>query len=131
MPDAAAILLVDDEVAHLKTLDRVFTKEGYRVWTAEDGDEALEVVRQQPIDLVITDLKMPGTDGMDLLKLVQKVRPEAEVILMTAFGTVERAVEGMKQGAYDFVSKPIKRAEILQAARKAQKNRRSSPRTAS
>ncbi len=115
----ATILLVDDETAHLKTLERVFSKEDYDVITAEDGDEALEIIRSQSVDLVITDLKMPGTDGMELLKLVQTIQPEAEVILMTAFGTVERAVEGMKQGAYDFVSKPIKRAEILQAAKKA------------
>jgi len=115
----ATILLVDDETAHLKTLERVFSKEDYGVITAEDGDEALELVRSESVDLVITDLKMPGTDGMELLKLVQTIQPEAEVILMTAFGTVERAVEGMKQGAYDFVSKPIKRAEILQAAKKA------------
>jgi two-component system response regulator HydG len=119
MAHDATILLVDDEVAHLKTLERVFAKEGYDVLTAENGDEALDVIRQEPVHLVITDLKMPGTDGMELLQLVQTVRPEAEVILMTAFGTVERAVEGMKQGAYDFVSKPIKRATILQAAKKA------------
>ena len=119
MAHDATILLVDDEVAHLKTLERVFAKEGYDVLTAENGDEALDVIRQEPVHLVITDLKMPGTDGMELLQLVQTVRPEAEVILMTAFGTVERAVDGMKQGAYDFVSKPIKRATILQAAKKA------------
>ena len=119
MGSDATILLVDDEVAHLKTLERVFSKEGYEVCTAENGDEALEIVRSEPVNLVITDLKMPGTDGMDLLQLVQTIRPETEVILMTAFGTVERAVQGMKQGAYDFVSKPIKRATILQAAKKA------------
>jgi len=119
MTTDATILLVDDEVAHLETLERVFTKEGYEVRTAEDGDEALETIRSEPIHLLITDLKMPGTDGMELLKLVQTISPETEVILMTAFGTVERAVEGMKQGAYDFVSKPIKRATIVQAAKKA------------
>jgi len=119
MTTDATILLVDDEVAHLQTLERVFDKEGYEVLTAEDGDEALETVRSEPVHLLITDLKMPGTDGMELLKLTQTVSPETEIILMTAFGTVERAVEGMKQGAYDFVSKPIKRATIVQAAKKA------------
>jgi two-component system response regulator HydG len=115
----ATILLVDDEEAHLQTLERVFRKEDYCVLTAERGDEALDIVRDEPVDLVITDLKMPGTDGMELLDLVQTVRPRTEVILMTAFGTVERAVEGMKRGAYDFVSKPIKRGTILQAAENA------------
>jgi two-component system response regulator HydG len=119
MTDDASILVVDDETAHLETLERLFDKEGYEVLTAADGDEALDILRDRSVNLVITDLKMPGTDGMDLLRLTKKLRPETEVILMTAFGTVERAVRGMKEGAYDFVSKPIKRATILQAAEKA------------
>jgi two-component system response regulator HydG len=119
MPIQAKILLVDDELAHLKTLDRLFTKEGHQVLTAENGEEALDIIRAERVNLVITDLKMGAVDGMDLLKLVQTLQPEAEVILMTAFGTVERAVRGMKEGAYDFVSKPIKRATILKAARQA------------
>lgn len=117
MPDAPKILLVDDEVAHLKTLERLFNKEGYAVLTAENGEDALDIIRSEPVNLVITDLKMGEVNGMDLLKLVKTLQPEAEVILMTAFGTVERAVRGMKEGAYDFVSKPIKRATILKAAR--------------
>ncbi len=116
-PIKARILLVDDEVAHLKTLERLFKKEGYEVEAASGGQEALDRLREKRFHLVITDLMMPDIDGMDLLKLAQTLQPEAEVILMTAFGTVERAVEGMKQGAYDFVSKPIKRATILKAAR--------------
>lgn len=113
------LLLVDDEVAHLKTLERLFVKEGYEVRAAAGGQEALDLMRKERFELVITDLMMPDIDGMDLLKLSRTLQPEAEVILMTAFGTVERAVEGMKEGAYDFVSKPIKRATILKAARQA------------
>ncbi len=113
------LLLVDDETAHLQTLERLFVKEGFFVATAEGGQQALDLLRAQPFHLVITDLMMPGIDGMDLLKFVRTLQPEAEVILMTAFGTVERAVHGMKEGAYDFVSKPIKRATILKAARQA------------
>lgn len=119
MPEKSKILLVDDEVAHLKTLERLFTKEGHEVLTAENGEDALDIIRAERVHLVITDLKMGEVDGMDLLKLVRTLQPEAEVILMTAFGTVERAVRGMKAGAYDFVSKPIKRATILKAARQA------------
>lgn len=115
MSESAKILLVDDEVAHLKTLERLFLKEGYQVFCARSGEEALDIVRTQPLHLVLTDLKMGALDGMDLLKLVKTLQPDAEVILMTAFGTVERAVEGIKQGAYDFVSKPIKRATILKS----------------
>jgi two-component system response regulator HydG len=119
MPTQAKLLLVDDDVAHLKTLERLFTKEGHQVLVAENGEEALDIIRAERVNLVITDLKMGAVDGMDLLKLVQTLQPEAEIILMTAFGTIERAVRGMKQGAYDFVSKPIKRATILKAARQA------------
>ena len=119
MSEATRILLVDDEVAHVKTLERLFTREGYDVTTAEDGQEALDEVRASHFNLVITDLMMPEVDGMELLQLVKTLSPETEVILMTAFGTVERAVKGMKEGAYDFVSKPIKRAQILKSARQA------------
>jgi two-component system response regulator HydG len=119
MNSTATILLVDDEVAHLKTLERVFNKEGYEVLATDSGEEALDLLREHRVNLVITDLMMPDLDGMDLLKLVKTLRPETETILMTAFGTVERAVQGMKEGAYDFITKPIKRATILKAARQA------------
>ena len=115
----ARILLVDDEVAHLETLERLFRKEGHEVVTASGGQQALDLMREQKFHLVITDLMMPDIDGMDVLKLAQTLQPDTEVILMTAFGTVERAVKGMKEGAYDFVPKPIKRATILKAAEKA------------
>jgi two-component system, NtrC family, response regulator HydG len=115
----ARILLVDDESAHLKTLERLYTREGYQVQIAEGGPQALELIRKEPFNLVITDLMMPEIDGMDVLKLCKTLQPEAEVILMTAFGTVERAVQGMKDGAYDFITKPIKRATILKATRQA------------
>ena len=113
------ILLVDDEVAHLETLRRLFEKEGYAVFCAEGGKAAISIIRQNPINLVITDLMMPDVDGIAVLKFVRKTRPQTETILMSAFGTVEKAVEGMKEGAYDFVTKPIKRATILKAARQA------------
>lgn len=119
MSEKPKVLLVDDEVAHLKTLERLFAKEGYDVLTAEGGQEAIDRVRENDVHLVITDLMMPDLDGMDLLKVVRTLRPEAEVILMTAFGTVERAVHGMKEGAYDFITKPIKRATILKSAHQA------------
>jgi len=113
------ILLVDDEIAHLRTLEKLFAREGYTVLSAEGGVEALEIVRAQVVNLVITDLMMPELGGMELMKLIKAIRPEAEVILMTAFGTVERAVQGMKEGAYDFITKPIKRATILKSASQA------------
>ncbi len=113
------ILLVDDEIAHLETLKRLFEKEGYGVFCADGGKAAISLIRENRINLVITDLMMPEIDGIEVLKFVQKTRPQTETILMSAFGTVERAVEGMKEGAYDFVTKPIKRATIVKAARQA------------
>ena len=116
----ATILIVDDETPHLKTLEKVFKREKHEVYTAPNGRAALELLRDRsPIHLVLTDLMMPEMDGMDLLKATQAVSPETEVILMTAFGTVEKAVEAMKAGAYDFVTKPIKRAELVKSVRLA------------
>jgi two-component system response regulator HydG len=115
----ATILLVDDEAAHLKTLEKLFAREGHGVLCAADGQQALDLLRAHPVDLVITDVMMPEINGVELLQLARTLRPEAEVILMSAFGTVELAVQGMKEGAYDFLTKPIKRAAILKAANKA------------
>ncbi len=115
----ATILLVDDEAAHLKTLEKLFAREGHDVLCAADGQQALDLLRAHPVDLVITDVMMPEINGVELLQLARTLRPEAEVILMSAFGTVELAVQGMKEGAYDFLTKPIKRAAILKAANKA------------
>lgn len=119
MTNPHKILLVDDEVAHLKTLERLFEMEGYIVFTATGGKDAIVILQQNAISLVITDLMMPDIDGIEVLKHVCKTKPQTETILMSAFGTVERAVQGMKEGAYDFVTKPIKRAVILKAARQA------------
>ena len=118
--DPGTILVVDDEIAHLHTLERLFQKEGWQVLVATNGQDALDVLRGAgELHVIVTDLMMPKVDGLDLLRLARKLRPEIEVILMTAFGTVERAVEGMKEGAYDFISKPIKRAAILKSVRQA------------
>lgn len=89
-----------------------------RSWRS-DGKEALEILRKQRIDVMLTDLLMPGISGLDLLKAGRKLSPETEVILMTAYGTIETAVEAMKDGAYDFITKPLKRAHVLRVVGKA------------
>ena len=94
-------------------------KEGYDVVTASNGQQALDVLRRQPVSVLITDLRMPGMGGDDLLKAAKLLTPEVEVIVMTAYGTVENAVQAMKEGAYDFISKPLKRAAVVSAVRKA------------
>jgi two-component system response regulator HydG len=114
-----SILIVDDEPSIVEALQKVLSKEGFEVLTASNGRQALELLRRQPIHAMITDLRMPGMTGDDLLKAAKTLVPELEVIVMTAYGTVENAVEAMKLGAYDFVSKPLKRAVVVAAVRKA------------
>lgn len=119
LPPDPTVLVVDDEASILEALGKVLAKEGLHVVTAKNGREALDVVRTRPIHVMITDLRMPTMGGDDLLKAVKAVTPEVEVILMTAYGTVEVAVEAMKRGAYDFISKPLKRATVVATVRKA------------
>ena len=113
------LLVVDDDRANLESLARIFQREKLEVVTASDGKEALEVLRRQRIGVCLSDLMMPGMSGLDLLRASHTVSPETEFILMTAFGTVETAVEAMKEGAWDFVTKPFKRIQIVRAVRRA------------
>src|SRR5437764_2600777 len=123
-PPAATLLLVDDEPANLDSLERIFAREGYRTLRAESGAAALDVLRGEPVDVVLTDLMMPGMSGQELLRGVRAVAPEAEVVLMTAYGTVEAAVAAMKDGAYDFLTKPLKRHAVLKSMQQALEKRR-------
>src|SRR5436305_10395284 len=122
--EPATLLLVDDEPANLDSLERIFAREGYRTQRAETGAAALALLRDRPADVVLTDLMMPGMSGQELLRAVRAVAPEAEVVLMTAYGTVEAAVAAMKDGAYDFLTKPLKRHAVLKSAQQALEKRR-------
>ncbi|MBS2029051.1 MAG: sigma-54-dependent Fis family transcriptional regulator [Deltaproteobacteria bacterium] len=117
--DPVTLLIVDDEAANLDSLVRLFAKEGYRAVGASTGAEALEVIRRESIPVMITDLMMPGMSGVELLRAAHAVSPDTEVVLMTAYGTVETAVEAMKEGAYDFVTKPLKRHAIVKTVKQA------------
>src|SRR5437763_10295463 len=123
MPEAT-VLVVDDEPANLDSLERIFAREGYRTLRAESGAAALDHLRGEPVDVVLTDLMMPGLSGQELLKGVRAVAPEAEVVLMTAYGTVEAAGAAMKDGAYDFLTKPLKRHAVLKSVAQALEKRR-------
>jgi Response regulator containing CheY-like receiver, AAA-type ATPase, and DNA-binding domains len=118
-PGPVRLLVVDDDLANLEALKGIFTREGIGTMAVANGTDALAVIRQQPIEVLVTDLMMPGMKGTELLKAVKAVRPETEVILLTAYGTVETAVKAMKEGAYDFITKPPKRQELLNAVRRA------------
>ncbi len=113
------LMVVDDDDSNLESLQSVFAREGFKILLAPGGREALELVRKERIDVVLTDLMMPDMDGLDLLRSVKTVSPETEVILMTAYGTVARAVEAMKEGAWDFVTKPFKKIQIIKGVRRA------------
>jgi two-component system response regulator HydG len=119
MNPGPTLLVVDDEASNLESLERIFAREGLAVLTAPDGKEALEVVRKRRVDVVLTDLMMPNVSGVDLLKAVKQLSPETETVVMTAYGTVEAAVEAMREGAYDFITKPLKRAHVVRVVAKA------------
>src|SRR3954452_1469800 len=122
--EPATLLLVDDEPANLDSLERIFAREGYKTQRAETGAAALAALRDKPADVVLTDLMMPGMSGQELLRAVRAVAPDAEVVLMTAYGTVEAAVAAMKDGAYDFLTKPLKRHAVLKSVQQAIDKRR-------
>ena len=107
------ILLVDDQETNRRTLGLLLEREKYQIFFASNGIEALHLINNQSIDLIITDLKMPRMNGIDLLREVKKRFPQIEVIVTTAYGTVDTAVEAMKLGAWDFITKPIRSKEIL------------------
>jgi two-component system response regulator HydG len=113
------ILVVDDDESNRITLKRLLEREGYVVNLASNGKEALDSLRSSTADLLLTDLKMPGMDGDELLRAALVVDQHLQVMIMTAFGTVDRAVEALKQGACDFITKPLKRAELLAIITKA------------
>ncbi len=106
------ILVVDDEQSMRDFLAILLKKEGHEVVTAGNGSDAIRAIQAEIFDLVITDVKMPGADGMDVLKAIKEISPETVVIMITAFATTETAVEAMKLGAYDYIIKPFKVDEL-------------------
>ncbi len=113
------VLVVDDEPAIVESLTKIFKREGMQVLCATDGTAGLDLLRKHRVGVLLTDLMMPQTTGMDLLRAAKTIAPETEVVLMTAYGTVETAVDAMKEGAYDFVTKPLKRAHVVRIVRNA------------
>jgi DNA-binding NtrC family response regulator len=112
------ILVVDDEEKIRQALAAILTKEGYIVTTAKNGQEALNNPIRE-FSLIITDLKMPQVDGLELLRRAKKISPDIIVIMITAFGTIQTAVEAIKQGAYDYITKPFELDEITMIVSKA------------
>ncbi len=117
--EAKSVLIVDDEASVRDSLQRALSKAGYVSKTAASGNEALKLMAKTSVDIVVTDLIMPDGDGLEVLRHVKKNHPNTEVILLTGYGTIEKAVEAMKEGAYDFITKPFKKAVILSSVERA------------
>jgi DNA-binding NtrC family response regulator len=115
------ILVADDDEITRDVISSLLSKEGYRVFSAYDGFDAIKTLRGEDIDLVITDLRMPGADGIEVLKHAIKSNPDIAVVILTAYGTLDTTLEAMKEGAYDYLTKPFNLQEIIILAEKALK----------
>ncbi len=117
------ILVIDDEEIARKNLSHILEKDAYEVLTAEDGRDALSKLSAASFDVVISDLKMPGVNGMEILETIRQTRPDTRVVMVTGFATVPSAVEAMKKGAFSYISKPFKLEEVRTAVREALESR--------
>jgi len=126
----AKILIVDDKEQMRDVLRKFLSAEDYAVETAADGKDALRKFAENSFDLVLSDIKMPVMDGAELLAEILKINPNAIVILMTAFGSIEAAVEAIKHGATDYVSKPFQMEDVLFRISRALKEQRLEKRVA-
>src|SRR5580700_6448507 len=113
------ILIVEDEPKMSRLLSLSLTEEGYEAEVAGDAESALKILRKQSIDLVLTDLRLPGMNGLEFLQAAKRAHAELPVVVMTAYGTVNTAVEAMKAGASDYVLKPFSLDEIKLVVSKA------------
>jgi nitrogen regulation protein NR(I) len=119
LPERKQILVVDDEPNLRRVLRAQLERDGYDVHTAEDGEQALSLLHEHHIDLVITDLRMPKLDGMELLRRVTALEEPMPVVMITAHGTVDTAVEALKVGAFDYITKPFDQEDVRTIVRKA------------
>jgi two-component system response regulator PilR (NtrC family) len=110
---AAKVLVADDEKTIRESLKQVLGEEGYETDTAEDGQEALSKIQENDYDVVLTDIKMPNLDGMELLEKATKLSPETFFIIMTAYASVKTAVDAMREGAYDYLIKPVEFDDVI------------------
>jgi len=120
----ANILIVDDNSLSRYSLKEMLSLEGYPVQTAEDGDKALDLMKGQPFDVIMSDVSMPGLDGFDLLRIVKEKYPDTIIILITAYGTIEDAVKGIRLGAYEYITKPLNDDEVKVSIERALEQKR-------
>ena len=113
------LLLIDDEVGYVNVLSNRLTKRNFQVGKANSGTEAFQILRQKYFDVAVLDLKMEDMDGIEILKILKKMAPNLVVIMLTGHGSAEAAHEGIKQGAYDYLTKPCELDELIQKIKEA------------
>lgn len=118
LPNLQSILVVDDEEEARFGLSKLLTDQNYNVFTAANGVEALEVIRNNAISIIITDIKMPKMDGLTFLREIKKNLPSAKVVIITGYGEVETYLEAMNLGAIEFLHKPIQFKDLIKVIRK-------------
>src|SRR5262245_42942586 len=112
------ILVVDDEPVARQSLTDILRLEGYTVNSVPNGQAAVEYVRTHPVELIVVDLRMPGMDGLEVVQVVNQISPETEVILLTAFGTTESAIQALRLRVHDYLLKPAPPAQVLNSVKK-------------
>ncbi len=125
-PDPIRLLLVDDEVGYLNVLANRLGKRGLAVVKARSGFEAIQAVRKQDFDVAVLDLLMEDMDGIEVLKVLKKMDPELMVVMLTGHGSEKASKEGIRYGAYDYLTKPCDLQELLEKIREAYRNRKKS-----
>ena len=116
---ANSILVVDDEALTLRTISRALREEGFEVLTAASGEEALEIFARERPELAMLDIVLPGIDGIEVLREIKRVAPLTIVVMMSAYHVVDRAVESMKLGAHDYLTKPFHLADMVNTIHRA------------
>jgi DNA-binding NtrC family response regulator len=124
MNNRSSVLIVDDEEivrrAHLRSLEHT----GCQARVARDGDEAIRLMEEDPCDVILLDIRMPGLDGMDVLKIIKKRWPDSEVVVITGYPTIESAKEAVRLGACDYIAKPAAPDDVIKAANDAMMHKR-------
>ncbi|HEX2896727.1 MAG TPA: response regulator [candidate division Zixibacteria bacterium] len=113
MKSTISILVVDDEAMIRNLLEKILAKEGYKILLAKDGQEALDIISTKKVDIVISDMKMPRMNGLDLLKTLKRERPEIGVVIMTGYGDTYTVKDALLLGADEYITKPFKSYEML------------------
>ena len=124
MNDKASILIVDDEEVVRRSHLRSLADTGCHTEAAEDGHQALRVMEQHPFDVILLDLRMPGLDGMDVLKTIKERWPESEVVVITGYPSIETAKESVRLGAQNYIAKPVGPDDVIKAANEAMTQKR-------